>query len=48
MEYSRKIMKSVIAIVLAMMLVGSAGGLSFEDSKQGREKYYNFIGKTFL
>eukprot|EP00112_Aurelia_sp_Birch-Aquarium-sp1_P015872 Seg3551.1 transcript_id=Seg3551.1/GoldUCD/mRNA.D3Y31 product="putative protein ZK643.6" protein_id=Seg3551.1/GoldUCD/D3Y31 len=53
MESSRKVVKSVFAIVLAMMLVESAGGLSFEDSKQGREKYYNFIvesraqGKNF-
>ena len=34
-----------IVIFISLSLFAIATGLSFEDSKQGRENYYNFIGE---
>ena len=37
---------SIFISLASVLYIGDVAGLSFEDSEEGRENYYNFIGKS--
>ena len=36
----------VLVVMLAFVVTSQIQALSFEDSKEGKEDYYNFLGKS--